>query len=184
MALFSKKPKTLEEVIADFEKLSDEEKEQFKSHITKSETEKVEDEPAVEEEVETETETEETEDAPEVEETEDEAEVETEAEAEAPVEDEAPAEPEETETEEVEEVDAEEVEDKAEEEADARDAKLEALLDEFKIYKEKVDKLYSTFEENDKPAEEVGLARQDGVGDEKDDEELSAYEYARKYGKY
>lgn len=188
MALFKKK-KNLEEVIADFEALSDEEKEQFRSHITESETEKVEDEPAVEEDTEVETETEEVEEAPEVEETEEvtEDEVAEVPEEETPVEEEAPeaeVAPEETEAEEATEATEEEVETEVKEETEARDAKFEAFLDEWKVYKEKIDKVYDRLEENDEPAEEVGLSRQDSVGDEKDDEELSAYEYAVKYGKY
>lgn len=183
MALF-KKNRTLEEVIADFEKLSDEEKEKFKSHITESDTaeektEAVEDEPAVEADTETETEETETEEKAEVEGTEgtenEETVDETEEKFEETEEPETTEEPEET---------VDEVKEEVKEETEAKDAKLEALMDEFAIIKEKVEKLYARLEDNDKPADEVGLTRQDSVGEEKDDDDLSAYEYAKKYGKY
>ena len=187
MALFGNK-KTLEKVIADFEALSDEDKEKFKTHITESKTEeKVDDEPAVEEETETETEDEVVDETPEAEATEEEVEDKATDEAvEETAEDvaEDATEDEGAETEEVAETAEDEVEAKVDEEAEAWKAKFDALESEFNTYKEKVDKLFERLEENDEPSKEVGLARQDTVGDEEDDEELSAYEYAKRHAKY
>lgn len=182
MALFDKKSPA-EKVIDLFDKLSDEDKEVVKSHFGKKaedlekaederEVDKVEEEKADSEEVKEDKAEDVKEESEEIGKDVDESEKE-EDEAEANETDESKKEDEKGEIE------------KAEEDVDeAKDTRLEALLDEFNIYKEKVDKLFAKLEELEEPEKQVGLGRQKSVEEAEDDEDLTAYQYAKKYAKY
>lgn len=178
MALFDKKSPA-EKVIELFEKLSDDDKEIVKTHFGEKaeDLEKAEDEREIDKEEEAKADNEEIKD----EKSEDEKE-ETEQVAEDV--DKAEEEPEEKPEEEITEEDKGEIEKAEEDVEDAKDNKLEALLEEFAIYKEKVDKLFAKLDELEEPAENVGLGKQRSVEEAKDDNDLSAYEYAMKNARY
>lgn len=187
MALFGKP--TLEKLLKEIEKLSDDEKEELKKSLdevgTEATEEPVETEAEAKEVVETEVEApEETENSEEAE-TEVE-EVETEDEPKENLEEDVePQEEIEEETEateeEVSETDIAEAKDEV---AEAEKAKLEALYEDFANYKAKVDALYEKLDLVEKPVESVGLGKQREVELGKEDDELSAFEYAQKYAKY
>lgn len=178
MALFDRKS-AADKVIELFDKLSDEDKEVVKSHfgekvedVEKAEDEreidKVEEEKADNEEVKEEKAEEVAEESEEI------GKDVEEAEGEEPAEEEAP----------VEEEDKGEVEKAEEDVEEAKDSKFEALLEEFNIYKEKVDKLFAKLDEIEEPEEQVGLGKQRSVEEAEDDEDLSAHEYALKHARY
>lgn len=78
-------------------------------------------------------------------------------------------------------------EEKADADAEAMqalNAKVETALEEIRAYKEKVDALLAKVGEAEKPAESVGLEKAKKVEDGKGDDELSAWDYAKKYAKY
>ncbi len=88
------------------------------------------------------------------------------------------------EDEETKEVDDSEDASKATELNEALLAKVDALIEEFTIYKERVDSIYQKIEEADGPAETVGLGKQRNVEPAEDEEEMSAHEYAMKHAKF
>ena len=185
MALFEKKS-PVDKLIDLYDKLSEEDKEAFKSHFGEKveDVEKAEDEREIDKVEEEKADNEEVKDekAEEVaEESEEIGEEVKEAEAEEPAEEEKPEEPKE---EVVEEEDAGEIEKAEEDVEEAKDDRLEALLDEFNIYKEKVDKLFAKLDEIEEPEKYVGLGKQRSVEKAESDDELSAYEYAMKNAIY
>lgn len=153
MALFGKK-EPVQDLLKEFDKLSDEDKKSFIDILTADDKE------PNEETTEATDTTETTEAEPETEETTEET---------APVE--------ETEVDPV-------VEEEAQEEVDeAEKAKWDKLFEEFASYKAKVDKIYERLDEVEEPAATVGLGKQKTV-EVDDDENESAYDYALKHAKY
>jgi len=184
MALFDKRSPA-EKLLDAYNKLSEEDKKEFHSHLEEKvedvekaederEIDKVEEEKADNEEVKEEKAEEVAEESEEVGKDVEEAESEEKTEEEdKPEED----------TEKVEEEKGE-VEKAEEDVAEAEGNRLEALLGEFNIYKEKVDKLFAKLEEIEEPEKEVGLGKQKSVEEAESDEDLSAYEYAMKHARY
>ena len=179
MALFNKRSPA-EKLLDAYNKLSEEDKKEFHSHLQ----EKVEDVKKAEDEREIDKVEEEKADTKEVK---DEKAEEVAEESEEIGKDVKEGETEET-AEEEKEPEAEEDEGeikKAEEDVEeARDNKIDALVEEFNIYKEKVDKLFAKLDELEEPEQSAGLGKQRSVEEAESDEDLSAYEYAMKNARY
>lgn len=179
MALFDKRSPA-EKLLDAYNKLSEEDKKEFHSHLQ----EKVEDVKKAEDEREIDKVEEEKADTKEVK---DEKAEEVAEESEEIGKDVKEGETEET-AEEEKEPEAEEDEGeikKAEEDVEeARDNKIDALVEEFNIYKEKVDKLFAKLDELEEPEQSAGLGKQRSVEEAESDEDLSAYEYAMKNARY
>lgn len=78
-----------------------------------------------------------------------------------------------------------------EEKEDAQDdvvlvlqTKLESALEEIRDYKEKVDALLERVSKIDTPAEEVGLERAKKINADKNEDEMSAHEFAMKNARF
>ena len=179
MALFDKRSPA-EKLLDAYNKLSEEDKKEFHSHLQ----EKVEDVKKAEDEREIDKVEEEKADTKEVK---DEKAEEVAEESEEIGKDVKEGETEET-AEEEKEPEAEEDEgeiEKAEEDVEkAKDNKIDALVEEFNIYKEKVDKLFAKLDELEEPEQSAGLGKQRSVEEAESDEDLSAYEYAMKHARY
>ena len=179
MALFDKRSPA-EKLLDAYNKLSEEDKKEFHSHLE----EKVEDVKKAEDEREIDKVEEEKADTKEVK---DEKAEEVAEESEEIGKDVKEGETEET-AEEEKEPEAEEDEGeikKAEEDVEkAKDNKIDALVEEFNIYKEKVDKLFAKLDELEEPEQSAGLGKQRSVEEAESDEDLSAYEYAMKNARY
>ena len=179
MALFDKRSPA-EKLLDAYNKLSEEDKKEFHSHLE----EKVEDVKKAEDEREIDKVEEEKADTKEVK---DEKAEEVAEESEEIGKDVKEGETEET-AEEEKEPEAEEDEGeikKAEEDVEkAKDNKIDALVEEFNIYKEKVDKLFAKLDELEEPEQSAGLGKQRSVEEAESDEDLSAYEYAMKHARY
>lgn len=179
MALFDKRSPA-EKLLDAYNKLSEEDKKEFHSHLQ----EKVEDVKKAEDEREIDKVEEEKADTKEVK---DEKAEEVAEESEEIGKDVKEGETEET-AEEEKEPEAEEDEgeiEKAEEDVEeAKDNKIDALVEEFNIYKEKVDKLFAKLDELEEPEQSAGLGKQRSVEEAESDEDLSAYEYAMKNARY
>lgn len=179
MALFDKRSPA-EKLLDAYNKLSEEDKKEFHSHLK----EKVEDVEKAEDEREIDKVEEEKADTKEVK---DEKAEEVAEESEEIGKDVKEGETEET-AEEEKEPEAEEDEgeiEKAEEDVEkAKDNKIDALVEEFNIYKEKVDKLFAKLDELEEPEQSAGLGKQRSVEEAESDEDLSAYEYAMKHARY
>ena len=179
MALFDKRSPA-EKLLDAYNKLSEEDKKEFHSHLQ----EKVEDVEKAEDEREIDKVEEEKADTKEVK---DEKAEEVAEESEEIGKDVKEGETEET-AEEEKEPEAEEDEgeiEKAEEDVEkAKDNKIDALVEEFNIYKEKVDKLFAKLDELEEPEQSAGLGKQRSVEEAESDEDLSAYEYAMKHARY
>ena len=179
MALFDKRS-PVEKLLDAYNKLSEEDKKEFHSHLQ----EKVEDVEKAEDEREIDKVEEEKADTKEVK---DEKAEEVAEESEEIGKDVKEGETEET-AEEEKEPEAEEDEgeiEKAEEDVEkAKDNKIDALVEEFNIYKEKVDKLFAKLDELEEPEQSAGLGKQRSVEEAESDEDLSAYEYAMKNARY
>lgn len=179
MALFDKRTPA-EKLLDAYNKLSEEDKKEFHSHLK----EKVEDVEKAEDEREIDKVEEEKADTKEVK---DEKAEEVAEESEEIGKDVKEGETEET-AEEEKEPEAEEDEgeiEKAEEDVEkAKDNKIDALVEEFNIYKEKVDKLFAKLDELEEPEQSAGLGKQRSVEEAESDEDLSAYEYAMKNARY
>lgn len=179
MALFDKRSPA-EKLLDAYNKLSEEDKKEFHSHLE----EKVEDVKKAEDEREIDKVEEEKADTKEVK---DEKAEEVAEESEEIGKDVKEGETEET-AEEEKEPEAEEDEgeiEKAEEDVEkAKDNKIDALVEEFNIYKEKVDKLFAKLDELEEPEQSAGLGKQRSVEEAESDEDLSAYEYAMKHARY
>lgn len=179
MALFDKRSPA-EKLLDAYNKLSEEDKKKFHSHLE----EKVEDVKKAEDEREIDKVEEEKADTKEVK---DEKAEEVAEESEEIGKDVKEGETEET-AEEEKEPEAEEDEgeiEKAEEDVEkAKDNKIDALVEEFNIYKEKVDKLFAKLDELEEPEQSAGLGKQRSVEEAESDEDLSAYEYAMKHARY
>lgn len=179
MALFDKRSPA-EKLLDAYNKLSEEDKKEFHSHLE----EKVEDVKKAEDEREIDKVEEEKADTKEVK---DEKAEEVAEESEEIGKDVKEGETEET-AEEEKEPEAEEDEgeiEKAEEDVEkAKDNKIDALVEEFNIYKEKVDKLFAKLDELEEPEQSAGLGKQRSVEEAESDEDLSAYEYAMKNARY
>lgn len=67
---------------------------------------------------------------------------------------------------------------------EALQAKLEAGLEEMRAYGEKVDALLKRVGDIDTPADEVGLEKTNKIESEKNEDEMSAFEFAQKHKKY
>lgn len=67
---------------------------------------------------------------------------------------------------------------------DAQSLKYDALAEELSKYKESVDALLERVGEIDKEADAVGLTKAEKAEGDTNDNELSAFEYAKKYAKY
>ena len=178
MALFDKRSPA-EKLLDAYNKLSEEDKKEFHSHLQ----EKVEDVEKAEDEREIDKVEEEKADTKEVK---DEKAEEVAEESEEIGKDVKEGETEETaeEEKEPEKEDEGEIE-KAEEDVEkAKDNKIDALVEEFNIYKEKVDKLFAKLDELEEPEQSAGLGKQRSVEEAESDEDLSAYEYAMKHARY
>ena len=179
MALFDKRSPA-EKLLDAYNKLSEEDKKEFHSHLE----EKVEDVKKAEDEREIDKVEEEKADTKEVK---DEKAEEVAEESEEIGKDVKEGETEET-AEEEKEPEAEEDEgeiEKAEEDVEkAKDNKIDALVEEFNIYKEKVDKLFAKLDELEEPEQSAGLGKQRSVEEAESDEDLSAYEYTMKNARY
>lgn len=179
MALFDKRSPA-EKLLDAYNKLSEEDKKEFHSHLQ----EKVEDVKKAEDEREIDKVEEEKADTKEVK---DKKAEEVAEESEEIGKDVKEGETEET-AEEEKEPEAEEDEgeiEKAEEDVEkAKDNKIDALVEEFNIYKEKVDKLFAKLDELEEPEQSAGLGKQRSVEEAESDEDLSAYEYAMKNARY
>lgn len=179
MALFDKRSPA-EKLLDAYNKLSEEDKKEFHSHLE----EKVEDVKKAEDEREIDKVEEEKADTKEVK---NEKAEEVAEESEEIGKDVKEGETEET-AEEKKEPEAEEDEgeiEKAEEDVEkAKDNKIDALVEEFNIYKEKVDKLFAKLDELEEPEQSAGLGKQRSVEEAESDEDLSAYEYAMKHARY
>lgn len=178
MALFDKRSPA-EKLLDAYNKLSEEDKKEFHSHLQ----EKVEDVKKAEDEREIDKVEEEKADTKEVK---DEKAEEVAEESEEIGKDVKEGETEETaeEEKEPEKEDEGEIE-KAEEDVEkAKDNKIDALVEEFNIYKEKVDKLFAKLDELEEPEQSAGLGKQRSVEEAESDEDLSAYEYAMKNAIY
>lgn len=177
MALFDKRSPA-EKVLDAYNKLSEEDKKEFHSHLE----EKVEDVEKAEDEREIDKVEEEKADTEEVK---DEKAEEVAEESEEIGKDVKEGEAEETAEEEKEpEEDEGEIEKAEEDVNEAQDNKLEALVEEFNLYKEKVDKLFAKLDELEEPEQSAGLGKQRSVEEAESDEDLSAYEYAMKHARY
>lgn len=193
MSLFGKKEdKTpFEKLMADYAKLTDEEKAKFKDSLM--DVEKAEDEREIDkiEEEKADNPTTAEEKAEDVKEESEEVGKEIDEAKEEVAEDVKENDNEETATEEtdgvtdedVEEA-KEEVEEATEEVEKAQDAKMDAFYQEWEEYKAKVDKLYDRMEALDEPAEAVGLGKQRMVEQGTPEEDLSAYEYAMRNARF
>lgn len=177
MALFDKRSPA-EKLLDAYNKLSEEDKKEFHSHLE----EKVEDVEKAEDEREIDKVEEEKADTEEVK---DEKAEEVAEESEEIGKDVKEGEAEETAEEEKEpEEDEGEIEKAEEDVNEAQDNKLEALVEEFNLYKEKVDKLFAKLDELEEPEQSAGLGKQRSVEEAESDEDLSAYEYAMKHARY
>lgn len=179
MALFDKRSPA-EKLLDAYNKLSEEDKKEFHSHLEEKveDVEKAEDEREIDKVEEEKADTEEVKDekAEEVaEESEEIGKDVKEGEAEETAEEEKEPEAEEDEG---------EIEKAEEDVEEAKDNKIDALVEEFNIYKEKVDKLFAKLDELEEPEQSVGLGKQRSVEEAESDEELSAYEYAMKHARY
>lgn len=177
MALFDKRSPA-EKLLDAYNKLSEEDKKEFHSHLE----EKVEDVEKAEDEREIDKVEEEKADTEEVK---DEKAEEVAEESEEIGKDVKEGETEETAEEEKEpEEDEGEIEKAEEDVEEAKDNKIDALVEEFNIYKEKVDKLFAKLDELEEPEQSAGLGKQRSVEEAESDEDLSAYEYAMKHARY
>lgn len=184
MALFDKRSPA-EKLLDAYNKLSEEDKKEFHSHLEEKvedvkkaederEIDKVEEEKADNEEVKDEKAEEVAEESEEI------GKDVKEGEAEETAEEEKEPEAEAEKTEE----DEGEIEKAEEDVKEAQDTKLDALLEEFNLYKEKVDKLFAKLDELEEPEQSAGLGKQRSVEEAESDEDLSAYEYAMKHARY
>ena len=178
MALFDKRSPA-EKLLDAYNKLSEEDKKEFNSHLQ----EKVEDVEKAEDEREIDKVEEEKADTKEVK---DEKAEEVAEESEEIGKDVKEGETEETaeEEKEPEKEDEGEIEKAEEDVEEAKDNKIDALVEEFNIYKEKVDKLFAKLDELEEPEQSAGLGKQRSVEEAESDEDLSAYEYAMKHARY
>lgn len=177
MALFDKRSPA-EKLLDAYNKLSEEDKKEFHSHLE----EKVEDVEKAEDEREIDKVEEEKADTEEVK---DEKAEEVAEESEEIGKDVKEGEAEETAEEEKEpEEDEGEIEKAEEDVEEAKDNKIDALVEEFNIYKEKVDKLFAKLDELEEPEQSAGLGKQRSVEEAESDEDLSAYDYAMKHARY
>ena len=178
MALFDKRSPA-EKLLDAYNKLSEEDKKEFHSHLQ----EKVEDVKKAEDEREIDKVEEEKADTKEVK---DEKAEEVAEESEEIGKDVKEGETEETaeEEKEPEKEDEGEIEKAEEDVEEAKDNKIDALVEEFNIYKEKVDKLFAKLDELEEPEQSAGLGKQRSVEEAESDEDLSAYEYAMKHARY
>jgi hypothetical protein len=176
MALFDKRSPA-EKLLDAYNKLSEEDKKEFHSHLE----EKVEDVEKAEDEREIDKVEEEKADTEEVK---DEKAEEVAEESEEIGKDVKEGETEETAEEEKEPEEEGEIEKAEEDVEEAKDNKIDALVEEFNIYKEKVDKLFAKLDELEEPEQSVGLGKQRSVEEAESDEDLSAYEYAMKHARY
>lgn len=187
MALFDKRSPA-EKLLDAYNKLSEEDKKEFHSHLEEKveDVEKAEDEREIDKVEEEKADNEEVKDekAEEVaKESEEIGKDVKEGEAEETAEEEKEPEAEPVEEEKTEE-DEGEIEKAEEDVKKAQDNKLDALLEEFNLYKEKVDKLFAKLDELEEPVQSAGLGKQRSVEEAESDEELSAYEYAMKHARY